>query len=79
MQAAVENGHVPARRIQIDMVGLNPGAVFYLHNAHLRVLIHQRCHNAFVFRTQVLDDHKRHAAVGRHDGKKIVEGFQAPG
>lgn len=75
MKALVENGYVLARWIQVDMVRFYLLAVYYLFHVHPGVFVQKRCHNAFVLRAQMLDDHEGHVAVGRHDGKKSLESF----
>ena len=62
-----------------DAVGLDLHAVDRLDHAHGGRFAEQFAQHALVIRRQVLDQHERHAGVGRRGAKKALEGLEATG
>ena len=79
VEHAVEDCHVPARRDDIDMVGLDCGLVLRFVDRHRGVPLEDIREHACMAGVEVRDEHECHTAVGRHGLKEEFEGFQPAG
>ena len=71
--------HIIFRRDHVDMIPLHHHPVPDLCHRHPAVLRKDIRHQAFMIRSQVLYDHKRHPRIGRKECKKLLQCFQPAG
>ena len=64
------------RRDDVNLVRADRRPIRRGMHRHRRVAGHDRGQRAFVMRIEMLDQHERHAAVGRHLGEERLEGVE---
>ena len=75
----IRHAQAHARRDDIDVIGLYSGIGSDLTDRHFSRLGEKLCQLAVLFRVKVLNQHKRHAGIGRQMFKKRRERFQSAG
>ena len=81
LKSAVEKRHVAVGRNNVCAVGAHHHSVLDLEDLHPGVAADEIRQDALVIRSQVLDQHERHAGIDvcGHAGKKRLERRKAPG